>query len=150
MTLSVENLLVGQSIFPNGMNPKPFKEHEISGDVLLEVDNQTMKEDMGIVAFGKRKKLELAIAELRRPSSLSSGASMRHLTQTNSTSHSHQMSVSTGYSLNSPMSSAFTGQGASFLSMETPPFTGELTMTPASSDFGGNTIVEKVGVERCL
>ena len=95
-----------------------------------------MKEEMGITAFGKRKKLELAIAELRRPSSLSSSTSMQHINQTQTTQHTHNQSVSTGYSLNSPMSSAFTPHPASITSVETPPRTGEMTMTPASSEFG--------------
>jgi hypothetical protein len=103
-----------------------------------------MKDEMGITAFGKRKKLEIAIAELRRPSSLSSGQSMRHIAQANITGHSHEQSVSTGYSLNSPISSAFTTQGASIISVETPLHSGEMTFTPASSEFGAFTISDKV------
>jgi hypothetical protein len=101
-----------------------------------------MKDEMGIVAFGKRKKLELAISELRRPASLSSGASMRHVGQSNTTGHSQQQSASTGFSLNSPISSAFTTQEASVTSVDTPLF--EESATPASSDFGAYSFPEKV------
>jgi hypothetical protein len=119
--------------------------------VLLEIDNQTMKDEMGIAAFGKRKKLDLAIAELRRPASLSSGASMQFVGQNTSANpnHSHQASVSTGMSLNSPLSSGFNGfnqHGASLTSVETPPHTGEATMTPASSEFPSYAL-DKVGNE---
>jgi hypothetical protein len=46
-------------------------EHEITGDVLLELDVNMLKE-VDIVAFGKRLKIANAIAELRRPPSMMS------------------------------------------------------------------------------
>jgi hypothetical protein len=46
-------------------------EHEISGDVLLELDANLLKE-LEIPQFGKRVKIANAIAELRRPASQAS------------------------------------------------------------------------------
>lgn len=53
-------------------------EHEITGDVLLEMDAHTLKE-IDIIQFGKRVKIANAINELRRPGSMRSigPASMR-------------------------------------------------------------------------
>jgi len=48
-----------------------FAEHEITGDVLLELDVNMLKE-IDIVAFGKRMKIAHAINELRRPPSFES------------------------------------------------------------------------------
>ena len=45
-----------------------FKEHEISGDVLLEMDINILKE-IEIVAFGKRFQVANAIKELKKPAS---------------------------------------------------------------------------------
>ncbi|KAF8318114.1 hypothetical protein DL93DRAFT_2076077 [Clavulina sp. PMI_390] len=56
--------------FDEGICSK-FIEHEISGDVLLELDMNMLKE-VDITAFGKRMKLANAIAELRRPPSVAS------------------------------------------------------------------------------
>ena len=50
----------------------PGIEHEISGDVLLELDVSILKEEMGITAFGKRMRIANAIVELKRPASFSS------------------------------------------------------------------------------
>lgn len=46
-------------------------EHEITGDILLELDANMLKE-VDIAAFGKRMKIANAIAELRRPPSMMS------------------------------------------------------------------------------
>lgn len=46
-------------------------EQEITGDVLLELDANLLKTEIGIMAFGKRVRISNAIAELRRPPSLS-------------------------------------------------------------------------------
>lgn len=51
-------------------------EHEISGDVLLELDANLLKE-LDIPAFGKRMRIAAAIAELRRPSSMVSSSSQQ-------------------------------------------------------------------------
>lgn len=46
-------------------------EQEITGDVLLELDANLLKTEIGIMAFGKRVRISNAIAELRRPPSIS-------------------------------------------------------------------------------
>ncbi|KAF4619419.1 hypothetical protein D9613_004857 [Agrocybe pediades] len=47
-----------------------FVEQEITGDVLLELDANLLKTEIGIMAFGKRVRIANAIAELRRPPSV--------------------------------------------------------------------------------
>ncbi|TBU45202.1 hypothetical protein BD309DRAFT_989737 [Dichomitus squalens] len=47
-----------------------FIEQEITGDVLLELDANVLKSEIGIAAFGKRVRIINAIAELRRPPSI--------------------------------------------------------------------------------
>ncbi|RXW25401.1 hypothetical protein EST38_g391 [Candolleomyces aberdarensis] len=49
-----------------------FTEQEITGDVLLELDVNVLKTEIGILAFGKRMRIANAISELRRPPSVSS------------------------------------------------------------------------------
>lgn len=45
-----------------------FIEQEITGDVLLELDAELLKTEIGIPAFGKRKRIAKCIEELRSPS----------------------------------------------------------------------------------
>jgi len=45
-------------------------EQEITGDVLLELDVNVLKTEIGILAYGKRIRIANAIAELRRPPSV--------------------------------------------------------------------------------
>lgn len=47
-----------------------FIEQEITGDVLLELDANLLKSEIGIMAFGKRVRIANAIADLRRPPSI--------------------------------------------------------------------------------
>jgi len=47
-----------------------FTEQEITGDVLLELDANTLKVEIGIMAYGKRVRIANAIADLRRPPSI--------------------------------------------------------------------------------
>jgi hypothetical protein len=47
-----------------------FTEQEITGDVLLELDVNLLKNEIGIIAFGKRVRIANAITELRRPPSI--------------------------------------------------------------------------------
>ncbi|TDL30064.1 hypothetical protein BD410DRAFT_759246 [Rickenella mellea] len=49
-----------------------FVEHEITGDVLLDLDVNLLKTELEIPAFGKRMRIANAIAELRRPPSFMS------------------------------------------------------------------------------
>ncbi|KAG5716742.1 Protein pob1 [Termitomyces sp. T112] len=46
-----------------------FTEQEITGDVLLELDVNLLKTELGIMAFGKRMRIANAITDLRRPPS---------------------------------------------------------------------------------
>ncbi|KAL4256745.1 Polar growth protein [Pleurotus pulmonarius] len=47
-----------------------FTEQEITGDVLLELDVNLLKSEIGIMAFGKRMRIANAITDLRRPPSI--------------------------------------------------------------------------------
>ncbi|KAF8806186.1 hypothetical protein BYT27DRAFT_7191502 [Phlegmacium glaucopus] len=47
-----------------------FVEQEITGDVLLELDVNLLKSEIGVLAFGKRMRIANAISELRRPPSI--------------------------------------------------------------------------------
>ncbi|EIN11034.1 hypothetical protein PUNSTDRAFT_142897 [Punctularia strigosozonata HHB-11173 SS5] len=49
-----------------------FVEQEITGDVLLELTVEVLKMEIGIAQFGKRVRIANAIADLRRPPSVSS------------------------------------------------------------------------------
>lgn len=108
-----------------------FIEQEITGDVLLELDINLLKAEIGIVAFGKRMRIANAIAELRRPPSIifpdtQSPQHPQSLSHSHSYSYTHSRSGSTHQSLNSPMfattmSSAITApNSATFGSMGSP------------------------------
>lgn len=45
-------------------------EQEITGDVLLELNVELLKTEIGIMAFGKRMRIANAITDLRRPPSI--------------------------------------------------------------------------------
>jgi hypothetical protein len=51
-----------------------FAEQEITGDVLLDLDVNVLKSEIGILAYGKRMRIANAIAELRRPPSVMSSS----------------------------------------------------------------------------
>ncbi|GLB34278.1 putative sterile alpha motif containing protein [Lyophyllum shimeji] len=89
-----------------------FTEQEITGDVLLELDVNLLKTEIGIMAFGKRMRIANAIADLRRPPSIVySDHAAEHrslslgpqphspLSPSHSQSHSHQSSHSRHQSL---------------------------------------------------
>ncbi|KAH0840211.1 hypothetical protein J3R83DRAFT_1213 [Lanmaoa asiatica] len=82
-----------------------FIEQEITGDVLLELDINLLKAEIGIVAFGKRMRIANAIAELRRPPSiiLTDHQLQRAQSVSQSLTYAHSPSGSTQHSLNSPM-----------------------------------------------
>jgi SAM domain (Sterile alpha motif) len=100
-----------------------FAEQEITGDVLLELDVNLLKTEIGILAFGKRMRIANAIADLRqifRPPSiiysdsaqspLKSVGSHQHHPSSYSYSHSHQSSLNSPASALSPLAnSAFRG-----------------------------------------
>lgn len=86
-----------------------YLEQEITGDVLLELDINLLKAEIGIVAFGKRMRIANAIAELRRPPSIimsdqpQQAQYITHPPISPSLSYAHSPSGSTQHSLNSPM-----------------------------------------------
>lgn len=99
-------------------------EHEISGDVLIELDEQILKTELEIHAFGKRKRIMKEIEQLQRPPSISSLV-QRVPSQGHSHSFSQSISLpgSAQQSLHSPM--------ANILSPESPPHTGDISVSPA-------------------
>ncbi|KAJ7610817.1 hypothetical protein FB45DRAFT_941703 [Roridomyces roridus] len=62
-----------------------FTEQEITGDVLLDLDVNLLKTEIGIMAFGKRMRIANAIVDLRRPPSPS--ASFQAYNPQNSPQH---------------------------------------------------------------
>ncbi|KZT29493.1 hypothetical protein NEOLEDRAFT_605321 [Neolentinus lepideus HHB14362 ss-1] len=84
-----------------------FIEQEITGDVLLELNVDLLKTEIGVVAFGKRVRIANAIQELRRPPSIVySDHQPTHITtqpsptqqHSQSSSHSHSRSHSYSHS----------------------------------------------------
>lgn len=61
--------------FDQGVCDK-FIEQEITGDVLLELDANVLKSEIGILAFGKRARIVNAINDLKRPPSISDSEHM--------------------------------------------------------------------------
>ncbi|KAJ7459106.1 hypothetical protein B0H11DRAFT_179716 [Mycena galericulata] len=55
-----------------------FTEQEITGDVLLDLNVDLLKTEIGIMAFGKRMRIANAILDLRRPPSPSASFSLPH------------------------------------------------------------------------
>ena len=79
-------------------------EQDITGDVLLELDLELLKTEIGIVAFGKRKRIANAIAELKNPPTTPEPELTAH--PESLFSHSRSISSVQGFSLNSPTFSA--------------------------------------------
>jgi hypothetical protein len=102
-------------------------EQEITGDVLLELDVNLLKSEIGIMAFGKRMRIANAIADLRRPPSAeyldhqSLPSQPRH---SNPPSHSHSRTQSQSLSFSgiamSPSTTAV-GQVVNSYSMQNSP-----------------------------
>ena len=135
-------------------------EQEITGDVLLELDANILKSEIGITAFGKRVRIVNAISELRRPPSVeeverpepqAAGSMLtpRSLTHSfhypasngshRSHSHSHSVQSSAHQSFNNspfgpPSPSVLNGNGqmalAALTSPESPPANGDQPGTP--------------------
>ncbi|RPD67460.1 hypothetical protein L226DRAFT_529790 [Lentinus tigrinus ALCF2SS1-7] len=139
--------------FDQGVCDK-FIEQEITGDVLLELNADILKSEIGIAAFGKRVRIVNAITELRRPPSIEEAEAEpqpgpmltpRSLTHSfqypgsphshPSHSHTHSMASSAQHSYNNspfgpPSPSVVNGLGSaglgSLTSPESPPHTGDL------------------------
>jgi len=74
-------------------------EQDITGDVLLELDVDLLKTEIGIIAFGKRKRIANAIAELKKPPPAPAPGPISH--SESFFSHSRSVSSAQGSSLNS-------------------------------------------------
>jgi hypothetical protein len=77
-------------------------DQEITGDVLLELDVNLLKSEIGIMAFGKRMRIANAITDLRRPPSIEYSdhqLSPTQLHHSNSLTHSHSRTQSQSQSL---------------------------------------------------
>ena len=77
-------------------------EQEITGDVLLELDVNLLKSEIGIMAFGKRMRIANAITDLRRPPSIEYSDHQLSPTQlhpSNSLTNSHSRTQSQSHSL---------------------------------------------------
>lgn len=122
-------------------------EQEITGDVLLDLDVNLLKTEIGILAFGKRARIANAITELRRPPSVvysdhtpaQSQSTSQPPTYGYSHSHSQSFQSSGQVSLHSPMYPVgFSPTG--------PPSTGygmvmsPIAMTPESPTRPGDTV----------
>ncbi|KAL7422543.1 hypothetical protein Q5752_003191 [Cryptotrichosporon argae] len=86
-----------------------FIEHDISGDLLLELDANLLKE-LDIPQFGKRMRVAQAIAELRRPASTLSASSLQSPT---GAEHTRGMSAPPSAFIHTPPSST-TPPGSDF------------------------------------
>ncbi|KAL6307047.1 hypothetical protein BKA93DRAFT_770292 [Sparassis latifolia] len=128
--------------FDQGVCDK-FIEQEITGDVLLELDANVLKSEIGITAFGKRIRIVNAINELRRPPSLSESdhpaplMTPRSQSQSLAYSHSHSASMQSSAQswANSPL---YTAPGfspiSSVTSTESPQYAGDLPGSPVKKN----------------
>lgn len=92
-------------------------EQEITGDVLLELDVNLLKSEIGIMAFGKRMRIANAITDLRRPPSIEYSdhqLSPMQLHHSNSLTHSHSRTQSQSQSLPGTTSATTVGHGHSY------------------------------------
>ncbi|KAG6334334.1 hypothetical protein ID866_4758 [Astraeus odoratus] len=97
-----------------------FVEQEITGDVLLELDVNLLKAEIGITAFGKRMRIANAIAELRRPppSSIPDIQAAPSMAQTPAQTHPLSLTPSVSPSYGFPHSR----NGSISQSLNSPPF----------------------------
>lgn len=114
-------------------------EQEITGDVLLELDINLLKAEIGIVAFGKRMRIANAIAELRRPPSI---IFTDHQSQS---PQGHFQSQSIAHSVSQSFSYAHSHSGSTQHSLNSPLFVTSMAAamgTPRSPSFGGTGVPE--------
>ncbi|KAJ7754933.1 hypothetical protein DFH07DRAFT_494448 [Mycena maculata] len=89
-----------------------FTEQEITGDVLLDLDVNLLKTEIGIMAFGKRMRIANAIVDLRRPPSPSASFSLPQTYNSQNSPQQQQYAVAYSNSQNSqpyPTSPQFNG-----------------------------------------
>ncbi|KAL0581475.1 hypothetical protein V5O48_000516 [Marasmius crinis-equi] len=108
-TWTLENVLawLKQRGFDETVAEK-FTEQEITGDVLLELDVNVLKNEIGIMAFGKRARLVTAIGELKRSIGIGSDIGSPASALGQSPLH-HSPSLFPGTLPNSPQSPNSTG-----------------------------------------
>lgn len=141
-----------------------FTEQEITGDVLLELDVNLLKTEIGIMAFGKRMRIANAITDLRRPPSIiySDHADQRSpslaphspLSPSQSHSHSHQSSHQS-HSRHQSLSHShhsYPGSGAGVplghpYAQGSPSFNGPMMYTAAGMTYTGAAGVDSNGME---
>ncbi|KAH9170375.1 hypothetical protein EDB89DRAFT_1978632 [Lactarius sanguifluus] len=119
-----------------------FAEQEITGDVLLDLDVNVLKSEIGIMAYGKRMRIANAITELRRPPSVMSS----------SADHTRPGSYSQGTPFpllgTTQNSSSLDTAGQSLASPDSSPDSGLAAVTPDSahqnSDSGVQTSLDQV------
>ncbi|KAJ3862371.1 hypothetical protein EV359DRAFT_45309 [Lentinula novae-zelandiae] len=131
-----------------------FTEQEITGDVLLELDVNLLKNEIGIMAFGKRVRIANAIAELRRPPSINYDEQSPHSVNSQPYSHpTHSRNQSQSQSHHSFPGSATSMSGfrdsfgsngaliaaAGLMSPESAPHTGDLLGSPRSDELFVNS-----------
>ncbi|KZV86236.1 hypothetical protein EXIGLDRAFT_725062 [Exidia glandulosa HHB12029] len=117
--------------FDEGVCSK-FTEHEITGDVLLDLDANLLKE-LDIVAFGKRMRIANAIHELNRPPSIVSSENSGRANGGAYSGFSHSQSATRQSTSSSAGAGAATGPSpliTTMLSPESPPHSGDLAATP--------------------
>lgn len=102
-----------------------FIEQEITGDVLLELDVNVLKSEIGILAYGKRMRISNAISELRRPPSVVS-SSAEQSTRPGSFLHSSPLAPQHG---KMPSSAPMSSSGFGSLSGHEGPYSGNLAGT---------------------
>ena len=93
--------------------------------MLLELDEQILKTELEIHAFGKRKRIMKEVELLRRPPSITSVQRVPSQTHSHSLSQSISLPETTQRSLNSPLHN--------ILSPESPPHTGDISVSPAAT-----------------
>ncbi|KAH9056353.1 hypothetical protein EDB87DRAFT_1637438 [Lactarius vividus] len=122
---------------------KKFAEQEITGDVLLDLDVNVLKSEIGIMAYGKRMRIANAIAELRRPPSVMSSSADQH-TRPGSYSQGSPFPL-LGTAQNS---SSLDTAGQNLVSPDSSPDSGLAAVTPDSvhqnSDPGVRTSLDQV------
>ncbi|KAJ7170172.1 hypothetical protein C8R46DRAFT_994929 [Mycena filopes] len=78
-----------------------FTEQEITGDVLLDLDVNLLKTEIGIMAFGKRMRIANAIVDLRRPPSPSASFNLAPAFPSQNSPHQQQYAIAYTNSQNS-------------------------------------------------
>ncbi|KAI0065849.1 hypothetical protein BV25DRAFT_1913283 [Artomyces pyxidatus] len=147
--------------FDEGVCDK-FTEQEITGDVLLELDVNVLKSEIGIAAYGKRMRIANAITDLRRPPSVISSDHLPTSSHSQSQSFSHSLTTSsarlsqgspftntTGLSPSSLVAPLGSGGMGGVMSPESPPHTGDIAGSPSTrmrrdSDPGLRPSIEQV------